>query len=301
MSMVLGAWCGRRVEPRLFVALAPVEHALAPDVDEAGEQQGEEHENLDEADPAQIAHAPAPRDRGRPPRCRTAGTPSPRGRTSPTAARAHRRPPACRTRTAPTSPALVFAGPGTAKEDVAAGEPGAHEQDENDRQPAFHVVVSSRSGAVYARRTPAAQRGTMLSDGLEQVNLVDHCQTRATRAARRGTRAGGAPGHHGAPGRENMVRRARAGRHACPHHPMRLAWFTPLAPVRSGIASYSAMILPLLAPRHDIDVFVDDEVWNAYAPSATGPADGYRPRTGQAAAFVRRTTSCRATCASPTI
>jgi glycosyltransferase involved in cell wall biosynthesis len=35
----------------------------------------------------------------------------------------------------------------------------------------------------------------------------------------------------------------------------RLAWFSPLPPVRSGIAAYSAQILPLLALRHEIDVF----------------------------------------------
>jgi glycosyltransferase involved in cell wall biosynthesis len=38
---------------------------------------------------------------------------------------------------------------------------------------------------------------------------------------------------------------------------MRLAWFTPLPPVKSGIARYSAEVLPALAARHDIDVFVD--------------------------------------------
>jgi glycosyltransferase involved in cell wall biosynthesis len=39
---------------------------------------------------------------------------------------------------------------------------------------------------------------------------------------------------------------------------MRLAWFSPLPPHRSGIAAYSAAILSELAPRHDIDAFVDD-------------------------------------------
>lgn len=38
---------------------------------------------------------------------------------------------------------------------------------------------------------------------------------------------------------------------------MRVAWFTPLPPSRSGIASYSSEILPLLAANHAIDVFVD--------------------------------------------
>jgi glycosyltransferase involved in cell wall biosynthesis len=57
---------------------------------------------------------------------------------------------------------------------------------------------------------------------------------------------------------------------------MRLAWFTPLAPVRSGIASYSAMVLPALAARHEIALFAGDDVWRARAGEArTGP-DGFR-------------------------
>jgi glycosyltransferase involved in cell wall biosynthesis len=37
----------------------------------------------------------------------------------------------------------------------------------------------------------------------------------------------------------------------------RLAWFTPLPPTRSGIAAYSAALLPRLAGQYDIDVFTD--------------------------------------------
>jgi glycosyltransferase involved in cell wall biosynthesis len=37
----------------------------------------------------------------------------------------------------------------------------------------------------------------------------------------------------------------------------RLAWFSPLPPVRSGISAYSAELLPKLAAAYDIDVFVD--------------------------------------------
>lgn len=37
---------------------------------------------------------------------------------------------------------------------------------------------------------------------------------------------------------------------------MRLAWFTPLPPTRSGIADYSMEVLPSLADRFGIDVFV---------------------------------------------
>lgn len=39
----------------------------------------------------------------------------------------------------------------------------------------------------------------------------------------------------------------------------RLAWFSPLFPDKSGIARYSAELLPLLAPFHGIDVFVDGQ------------------------------------------
>jgi glycosyltransferase involved in cell wall biosynthesis len=39
---------------------------------------------------------------------------------------------------------------------------------------------------------------------------------------------------------------------------MRLAWFSPLPPHRSGIAAYSADVLPVLGQAHDIDAFIDD-------------------------------------------
>lgn len=39
---------------------------------------------------------------------------------------------------------------------------------------------------------------------------------------------------------------------------MRIAWFTPLPPTRSGISAYSADLLPCLADRHDIEAYVDD-------------------------------------------
>ena len=56
---------------------------------------------------------------------------------------------------------------------------------------------------------------------------------------------------------------------------MRLAWFTPLAPVRSGIASYSAMVLPALAAHHDIALFVGDDVWAARRSEARVATDGF--------------------------
>lgn len=53
--------------------------------------------------------------------------------------------------------------------------------------------------------------------------------------------------------------------------PVRLAWFTPLPPVRSGIAAYSAEILPRLATTAAIDVFVDGPGTPEGTP-APGPA-----------------------------
>jgi len=49
----------------------------------------------------------------------------------------------------------------------------------------------------------------------------------------------------------------------------RLAWFTPLPPVPSGIAAYSAELLPHLAGRYEIDVFVDehDSPGTSHGPS----------------------------------
>src|ERR1700690_1329845 len=49
---------------------------------------------------------------------------------------------------------------------------------------------------------------------------------------------------------------------------MRLAWFTPLAPVKSGIAQYSRDLLPALASSCEIDVFVDGSLDRVERPSA---------------------------------
>jgi glycosyltransferase involved in cell wall biosynthesis len=46
---------------------------------------------------------------------------------------------------------------------------------------------------------------------------------------------------------------------------VRLAWFSPLPPVRSGIAAYSAEVVPLVGRHHAIDVFLDAPV-----PDVTG-------------------------------
>ena len=48
---------------------------------------------------------------------------------------------------------------------------------------------------------------------------------------------------------------------------MRLAWFTPLPPSRSGVATYSAELLPSLAARHEIEVFVEAAPDDADAPA----------------------------------
>ena len=71
---------------------------------------------------------------------------------------------------------------------------------------------------------------------------------------------------------------------------MRLAWFTPFAPVRSGISAYSAELLPLVSASHEVDVFVEDEVWTHWAERGDGKtADSdaeraSRPRRGVAMA-----------------
>jgi glycosyltransferase involved in cell wall biosynthesis len=47
---------------------------------------------------------------------------------------------------------------------------------------------------------------------------------------------------------------------------MRLAWFTPLRPVTSGIADYSADVLPAIGAEHVVDVFVAsaaERAWTA--------------------------------------
>lgn len=52
---------------------------------------------------------------------------------------------------------------------------------------------------------------------------------------------------------------------------MRLAWFTPLSPVRSGLAVHGAGLLARLGPDFDVDVYVDEADPAALAPRL-GPA-----------------------------
>ena len=58
----------------------------------------------------------------------------------------------------------------------------------------------------------------------------------------------------GKPQRETTKKR---GGYATVETPMRIAWFSPLPPHRSGIAAYSSEILACLT-SHDIEAFVDD-------------------------------------------
>jgi len=47
---------------------------------------------------------------------------------------------------------------------------------------------------------------------------------------------------------------------------MRLAWFTPLRPVTSGIADYSADVLPAIGARHPVEVFVASAAERRWVP-----------------------------------
>lgn len=54
---------------------------------------------------------------------------------------------------------------------------------------------------------------------------------------------------------------------------MRIAYFSPLPPLRSGIADYSEALLPRLARHCEVDVFIED-----YAPSNAAPTSTVRVR-----------------------
>jgi glycosyltransferase involved in cell wall biosynthesis len=53
---------------------------------------------------------------------------------------------------------------------------------------------------------------------------------------------------------------------------MRLAWFSPMPPVLSGIAACSAQLVSALMPEHQIDVFVDEPVARMAAALGDGSA-----------------------------
>ncbi|MEO5739969.1 MAG: glycosyltransferase family 4 protein [Vicinamibacterales bacterium] len=48
----------------------------------------------------------------------------------------------------------------------------------------------------------------------------------------------------------------------------RLAWFTPLPPIKSGIVQYSCELLPALVVEHEIDLFVDGRPEQVFSPDA---------------------------------
>ena len=72
---------------------------------------------------------------------------------------------------------------------------------------------------------------------------------------------------------------------------VRLAWFSPMPPVRTGLSVDSRALLCRLGDAHEIDVFVDDPVVAAARRLNRLP---------EAVAIRRRTTSPGATAARPT-
>jgi len=52
---------------------------------------------------------------------------------------------------------------------------------------------------------------------------------------------------------------------------LRLAWFTPLPPVRSGISDYSVELIPAIARDYQIDIYVDGPSDAFTAPPASTP------------------------------
>jgi glycosyltransferase involved in cell wall biosynthesis len=65
---------------------------------------------------------------------------------------------------------------------------------------------------------------------------------------------------------------------------MRLAYFSPLPPMRSGIADYSAELLPHLAAHLEVELFVDDGERVDEALAARFPVRGHRAFPALAAA-----------------
>lgn len=62
---------------------------------------------------------------------------------------------------------------------------------------------------------------------------------------------------------------------------MRLAWFSPLPPVHSGISAYAVDVLAGIAPPHAVDLFADDEVWRAAGGRLhAGDGPGFRALEG---------------------
>ena len=71
---------------------------------------------------------------------------------------------------------------------------------------------------------------------------------------------------------------------------MRLAWFTPLRPVTSGIADYSADVLPAIGAAHAVEVFVASAAERGWQPPP-GVTRARRARVPLAHPPMRPTTS----------
>jgi hypothetical protein len=56
-----------------------------------------------------------------------------------------------------------------------------------------------------------------------------------------------------------------------PPLPSRLAWFGPLPPIRSGVAQYNLELLPGLASKYQVDLFVDGLASDVARPHASTP------------------------------
>jgi len=65
---------------------------------------------------------------------------------------------------------------------------------------------------------------------------------------------------------------------------VRVAWYSPLPPQRSGIADYSAELLPHLAEHCEIELIVDEGVRPAGTLAARFPVHGHRALPGLLAA-----------------
>ena len=53
---------------------------------------------------------------------------------------------------------------------------------------------------------------------------------------------------------------------------MRIALFAPNQPTKSGIATYTAALLPWMARRHHIDLFTDEASERSHAPRGSAHA-----------------------------
>ena len=55
----------------------------------------------------------------------------------------------------------------------------------------------------------------------------------------------------------------------------RLAWFTPLPPIRSGISQYSIELIPTLSQNYEIDIFVNSQEDLRFIKSALNILDAH--------------------------